>query len=129
MSYHYGGIKENNPGSIHLYFALFDVKNVIKNVDLNYFKNNHFSTAFWYVTCLKSYYSLKEPIKIPDWMTTELRKPVLCNLSLLGKNTFDKKKSNHKQTNKQNHTNKQTLKVLTLKKCICNNSQNIPNYY
>lgn len=107
MSYHYGGIKENNPGSIHIYFAFFDVKNVIKNVDLNYFKNNHFSTAFWYVTCLKSYYSLKEPIKIPDWMTTELRKPVLCNLSLLGKNTFDKKKI-QPQTNKQTKSYKQT---------------------
>lgn len=41
-------------------------------------------------------------------MTTELRKPVLCNLSLLGKNTFDKKKSNHKQTNKQTKSYKQT---------------------
>lgn len=41
-------------------------------------------------------------------MTTELRKPVLCNLSLLGKNTFDKKKNptTNKQTNKIIQTNK-----------------------
>lgn len=40
-------------------------------------------------------------------MTTELRKPVLCNLSLLGKNTFDKKKI-QPQTNKQTKSYKQT---------------------
>lgn len=40
-------------------------------------------------------------------MTTELRKPVLCNLSLLGKNTFDKKNpTTNKQTNKIIQTNK-----------------------